>query len=517
MSTLQNDKSLEDGPVVKLLRHLGNNEKYQLAMYLLDQYRGTSVSCRYMIPPRLERPDAQTELVSEVQAAIASMVLKHPVLQVGIVEADSKAPRWVQLDSLRLSHHIEWRFLDSSVDFEESSRLVTCSQLDTTYPDLHIRPGWRIAILHQRETELLEVLFTWNHPHADGMSGKIFHEDLLRRLNNTGGDEIEPQLDGDVLKLPQSPPSLPPPIEQATKLPITLGFAIKTLWQEFRPPMFCRGAAQATWAPIHISPYKTRLRVFTVENDVLVKILSACRQHKTTLTGLMHGLMLVSLASRLEEKIASAFQSITAVNLRPYVPSSPPGYPWLEPERTMGNYVTITPHEFDEALVAGIRSELPPETAAGEGLTSRLMDHIWFAAADVRREIEHKQGLGVKNDNVGLMKFVGDWQQQMSDTARRPRQNSWFITNLGVLDGEPKLDRQNGATPSDGPWSVRRAQFAASAETTSAAFIISTMTAAGGQLCVVSTWQDCIFDVRLGEQVMADLEKWLIEIGTRES
>ncbi|KAI1496431.1 alcohol acetyltransferase-domain-containing protein [Biscogniauxia marginata] len=517
MSVPQNEIAPEDGAVIKLLRYLGNNEKYQLTMYLLDQYRGTSVSCRYRIPPRLENLDAQTELVSEVQGAIARMVLKHPVLQVGIVDADSKTPRWVQLDSIRLSHHIEWKFLDSPVDFEESSRLVTISQLDATYTDLDRCPGWKIVVLHQRETNLLEVLFTWNHPHADGMSGKIFHQDLLRCLNNTGGDEIELQLHEDALKLPQSPLRLPPPIEQATKLPITLGFAMKTLWQEFRPPILCRGTAQATWAPIHTSPYKTQLRVFTVENDILVKILSACRQHKTTLTGLMHGLMLVSLASRLEAKVAPAFQSITALNLRPYVPSSPPGYPWLEPERTMGNYVTIMPHEFDEALVTNIRLELPPKTTAGECLTANLMNQIWSAAADVRRGIERKQELGVKNDNVGLMKFVGDWQQQMSDTARRPRQNSWFITNLGVLDGKPKLDEATSSGGQDGTWSVRRAQFSTSAETTSAALIISPMTVAGEHLCVVGTWQDCIFDVRLGEQVMADLEKWLIEIGSQAS
>ncbi|KAI5926474.1 hypothetical protein F4810DRAFT_707558 [Camillea tinctor] len=96
------------------------------------------------------------------------------------------------------------------------------------------------------------------------------------------------------------------------------------------------------------------------------------------------------------------------------------------------------------------------------------------------------------------MRVVGDWHQQMRDTARRPQQNSWFITNLGVLDGQPKPD---GATASDGQdstRSVRRAQFAASAETTSAALIISPMTVAG-------------------EQIMADLEKWLIEIGSSES
>lgn len=492
-------------------------------MYLLDQYRGTSVSCRYIMPSRLAETSAQPELISHVEAAIATMVLRHPVLQVGIADADSKAPRWVRLESLDLRNHIEWKSLSPSEDWEKASKSWTASQLDATYPEIEKRPGWKVVALRSPQRTFLELLFTWNHPHADGMSGKIFHQGLFQYFQTSGKDMVNPQLNDGVLKLPDSP-RIPPPIEKATKLPIELGYAVKTVWQEVRPPMFCRNTFLANWAPIRTSPYKTQLRAFAIKNDILTNILSACRRNQTTLTGLMNGLMLVSLASRLEEAAAPAFQSITAVSLRPYIPPSPRDYPWLIPEQTMGNYVTILSHVFDETLVSTLRSKLTPNditaaTAAGGkeqvSLSADVMDALWSTAANVRREIERKQDLGVKNDQVGLMKFIGDWRHQMAEMVRKPRQNSWFITNLGVLDGRP--NKKHEIDDEDDSWSICRAQFATSAETTSAAFIISPMTAAGGDLSIVGTWQECIFDVRFGEQVMADLEAWLLQIGAKSS
>lgn len=52
-------------------------------------------------------------------------------------------------------------------------------------------------------------------------------------------------------------------------------------------------------------------------------------------------------------------------------------------------------------------------------------------------------------------------------------------------------------------------------ETTAAAINISPMTAAGHELCVGGSWQDCILDSSVGEQVMADLESWLLQVAAQ--
>ncbi|KAK7733983.1 Alcohol acetyltransferase [Cytospora paraplurivora] len=353
------------------------------------------------------------------------------------------------------------------------------------------------------------------------MSGKIFHTDLLRSLNSVGKDAEFTTDDRSTIKLPDSAPVLPPPIEDICKLPLTIPFVLKTLWNEYGPTTF--RPALARWAPI-ASPYKTQVRAFTVEAEPLERILFACRQHKTTLTGLLHALTLTSLASQLTEEAAPALASGTTIDMRRYIEPNLPAYPGFKPERTMANFVTLMTHEFERGLVSQIRSLLSRPAVEGTdksaALSPGLVDLIWSAAARVRREIEGRVEAGLKNDLVGVMKFVGDWQQEMAKTASRPRQHSWWVSGTGVLDGSlPKSSSSSDNAPSPPPasgdddaWTIRRAQFALSTETTAAAINISPLTVAGERLCVGGSWQDCLFDVSLGERVMADLESWLGQI-----
>lgn len=511
------------------------SEKYQLAMYLLDQYRGTSVSCRYSIPMRLVGPGSQSALVRFVERALFDTVLKHDILQVAIADADSKSPSWVQLESLNVRQHVIWRFNDSAVDFDRVLQEVIADEVDATYSEIDRRPGWRVVIMRPEDTDFVEIIFTWNRPHCDGMSGKIFHASLLESLNNAAqGDDTQDSIhDAAVVGLPDSSPKLPPPIEAICRLPVTPPYILKTLWQEWGPTALTAKPTKARWAPIpsRSSPFKTQVRAFTLEADALGNILLACRKHKTTLTGLLHALMLASLASRLGTEAAPAFASGTTVDTRRHLKQSPPACPWLQPDRTMGNYVTIMTHEFERELVRRIRSRLSrhastSKTAAaverGEkpaALSAELVGLIWSAAAGVRREIRRKLDLGLKNDMVGIMKFVGDWQQEMASAARRPRLHSWWITGIGVLDGTPETVASKSSNNSeplppghDDDWTIRRAQFSLSTETTAAAINISPMTVMGERLCVAGSWQDCLLDVALGEGVMADLEAWLSQL-----
>ncbi|KAI3325733.1 hypothetical protein HD806DRAFT_552984 [Xylariaceae sp. AK1471] len=456
------------GAQPKVLRRLGGNEAYQLAMYTLDQYRGTSISCRYNIPPPLVGLHARERLIRKVEAEVADTVLKHAVLQLGILDADSAQPKWVRLDSLNLRQHIEWRFLDGSVDFESVLQEVTTARLDATYPELEKRPGWNI-----------------NHPHGDGSL-------------NSPTKATQPESNLSILKFPESTPKLPPPIEKIMSFPIEFN-------RECNPNPY-----QADWAPIRTSPYKTRFRVFTVEHDILAIVLTACRLHRTTLTGLLHGLALVSLTSRLGPQTASGFTGMTTVDIRRFISLSPPGYPWLESPRTVSNYITIMNHEFNLLLVSEIRSKLPFKNA-DRSLPAQVVGLVWSTAASVRGEIVHKLEKGVKNNIISIFKFVLDWRTQMKQAARRPRQASWMITGLGMLDEKPNCC----VTSPDELWSLERAQFALSAETTASALLISPMAIAGKRLCVGGSWQDCLFDASLGGGIMNDLHLWLTEIGSK--
>lgn len=483
-------------------------------MYLLDQYRGTVLSCRYTIPSRLAPAESRSQLEETVKVAVVDTILRHPMLQVGMVDVTSKTPSWIQLESLNLTQHIKWLYIRGHDDFEQTVQETFRVQLDERFPDLSIKqPGWKITVIRQGNAPSMEVLLTWNHPQFDGAGARVFHEDLLEMLNNPENRAYErTDVNGDVLRLPQAPPLLPTPIESLLSLPVDLKYLARAFWEENRPQFLNRDVSQAIWCPIRSSPYKTQFRAFFIDNASLLAILALCRHNNTTITGLLNGLALIAFSSHLDSTAAPAFQSSTIIDHRRNLPPAPPDAPWVRSDRAVGNYVTQLPHRFDTELVARIRAKLPADASEGRDLSPDLQRELWDVSAQNRLEIVRKLEAGLRNDLVGLFKYVTDWQKTMSDMAKKPRQFTWLVTNIGVLDGN--MPTRPGTTKSDDNqgWSIRRAQFGLSAEIPAAAIEFAPISVAGYGMCVGANWPDCAVDVTLGERIMADLERWLAQL-----
>ncbi|ETS75424.1 hypothetical protein PFICI_12368 [Pestalotiopsis fici W106-1] len=477
-----------------------------MAMYLKRLYRGTSVSCRYSVPHKVE----YAELKRTILQAIARTILSQPVMQVAIKGAATKKPSWIKLDSLDLDHHVAWHILDAGT-FEQTFQETVASQLDSEYPDLEKRPSWRVTIMYEQDPQFLEILFTWNHPLGDGMSGRKFHEHLLEHLNSPNANNDGSLLSASKLQLPTADPNLPPRIEKLAKLPLTPRHVFKTVLKEHGPAVLTKDDTEAHWAPIQTSSYKSHIRVFSIGKEILSSILAACRQNNTTLTGLFHALGILFLASRLDTNSAPGFHTKTAVDLRRFLPSSPKRYPWLHPQRTMGNYVSVMGHAWPASLVSEIRVKLSADPST-ETLSADLLKAIWSISAQAHRQIRHKLDMNLKDDIVGIMKFVPDWRKQVMDAARRPREYSYFISNIGAIDGGLQTDA-TASEPQSEKWTITRAQFSMSAEVTSAPLMTSAMSVLGGPLCVGITWQDGVLDDSMGEAFAAELESWLIQIG----
>jgi hypothetical protein len=478
-------------------------------MYLLDQYRGTTLSCRYALPPRFVPAESRTQLEEVVKVAVVDIIMRHPMLQVGMMNATSKTPSWIQLQSLDLTHHIKWLCIGEHDDFEETVQETFRVQLDECFPDLSIKqPGWKITVIRQGNAPVMEVLLTWNHPQFDGAGAKVFHEDFLEMLNNAENGAYERKgLDGEILRLPEAPPILPTPIESLKSLPLDLKYLAKVFWEETRPRFLNRDASHATWCPIRSSPYKTQFRAFFMDNASLLAILALCRQNKTTITGLLNGLALIAFSSHLDSTVAPAFQSSTIMDHRRNLPPAPPDAPWVRSDRAVSNYVTQLPHRFDRELVARIRSKLPADASEGRDLSADLRRELWAVSAQNRREIVCKLEAGLRNDLVGVFKYVTDWQQTMRGMAKKTRQFTWLVTNIGVLDGNTSDDGQR--------WSIDRAQFGLSAEIPAAAIEFASISVAGRGMCVSANWPDCAVDPMLGERIMADLERWLAQLASQ--
>jgi len=181
----------------------------------------------------------------------------------------------------------------------------------------------------------------------------------------------------------------------------------------------------------------------------------------------------------------------------------------------VGNYVTQCLHKFDTELVARIRSRLPADASEGKDLPVDLQRELWAVSAQNRQEIVSKLEAGLRNDLVGVFKWVTDWQQTMRDMAKKTRQFSWLVTNVGVLNGNSTSTRLSDTKSDDGQrWSISRAQFGLSAEIPAAAIEISPISVAGRGMCVSANWPDCAVDAGLGERIMADLERWLAQLAS---
>ncbi|KAI0200212.1 alcohol acetyltransferase-domain-containing protein [Astrocystis sublimbata] len=535
----------DDQPAA-MIRTMGFHESYQLAMHTLDQYRGTIVACRYSVPaPHSGDERNLGVLKNRVYDALARVVLAQPHLQVGVVGENSRYPAFVRLPHLDLSKHVSWIPYHNPTHLEPQYLELMQSELDARYSNLATEPGWRVMILHAPGLAFLDVLYVWNHPHHDGMSGKIFHQQLLASLNRAAAASNKPSTantmpaqqragsDSYILELPDPADRLPPPPEVLTPFSMSPKFLVKSVWKEIKPlSLLGTGPAYATWAPVRTSPYVTQFRTVEVDGTTLAMVASACHEQGTTVTGLLHALCLVSLARTLPDTQA-AFACRTPYDLRHFLPSRTPEYPHVVPRESLCNYVSVLEHEFSVETTAAIRTAMPPGSrepgpgpadSQGQGqdksldLSPKLVDLVCAEAARVRREIKARLDSGTKNDLIGIMKFAGDWRTQQESEAHKPRYLSWLVTNLGVLDGEERGgggDEGEEAEAKKGgqdAWAIRRAELVLSAEVPSAAFSVSAMTVKDEKMCVTCSWQDSAVDVGVGERLSADLERWLRQI-----
>ncbi|KAG5767231.1 hypothetical protein H9Q72_004681 [Fusarium xylarioides] len=354
----------------KVLRKLSPVEHLQAAHYLLGAIIGCAISCRYRIPEALITSDAAAFQVI-VENAFARAILQHPLFKVGRINADSKKQHWVRLDQIDLNNHIEWRTVSDQEAYESILHASLEWQVNEPYTNLETQPGWRVTILRLTESNFIDVVFAWEHTAADGKSGKVFQDSLFTCLNSPGNDTVI--LKNRAFEVPNV--ELTPPLHHLIKLPVSLHFIVGEFGRDIIASMKAKELPHmATWAPIPTEPSTTSMVATKVTKKALKPVLDACRQHGTTLTGLMHALIAVSMATRLAEIKASAF-------------------------------------------------------------LCDLEATVWSCAKAIRDGLSAKLDLGTKNDHIGLAKFVKDWQSFVKDHGKT-RSYSWEISNLGVIQGK---------------------------------------------------------------------------------
>ncbi|KAM0546260.1 hypothetical protein ACHAPJ_010943 [Fusarium lateritium] len=469
-------------------------------------YVGCAICCRYKIPEALLTSGSSIE--STVEHAFARALLRHPLFTVGRINDESNKPSWVRLDRIDFKNHIEWKKISETGDHESILLDILEWQINSPYTHLETQPHWRAVILKPSNPTFIDIVFAWDHTAGDGKSGKIFHDSLLACLNSQSEETTTVTLQDRSFEVPAT--TFTPELTQMVKLPLTLGFVLIQLVREligqFYPPDLPH---EAKWAPIQIEPSKTRFEFIAVEKNALRSLVGKCRQHQTTLTGLMHALILVSMATRLPESKAEAFECGTPFCLRQYQSSEKSE---IDMNKTVINSAALWGYIFDQDLVAKVRKQVSDVKDSPEA-NAELEATVWSAAKTLREGLTEKLKQGNKNDEVGLAKFIGDWRSYFKGITK-PRAHSWEISNLGVINGKVAGEEDAGGKDK---WIIQHATFASSAVTVGPALLFCPVSVKGEAFSMTCSWQVGVVDDELAQGVSSDVGTWLDDLGNTGS
>lgn len=290
----------------------------------------------------------------------------------------------------------------------------TEAQHDKLWEDLQRKPGWKL-IVHQTnqpsETSQtkLDISFAFHHAYADGQSAFIFHRDLLRALNSA--DTAPEALQDHVLHLTERP-TLPSGSEVIVPFATSWPYLLRLVWSEiiwknlvpsWMKPKPSPDTISWTGNLINLEPHNANLRLIFVHQQVLTSLLSACREHRVTLTPLLHALVLASVTSRLPADVAPAFKFSTTISLRRVTK------PEFDRENSLHCLVTGYTYLADAPTVSELRAALLGNQVNDPTAAESL---IWSTAARIGVSLHARVNTLPKDDVAGLTRMISDWRER---------------------------------------------------------------------------------------------------------
>ncbi|KAH9203879.1 alcohol acetyltransferase [Leptodontidium sp. 2 PMI_412] len=462
------------------------SEKFSTIPHNLGYYRSVANTARY-------RTDTEPQLLgSIIEAAVAQVVLKHSALCCGIINEDTNEPAFIRLDSINLSKCIRYHIPKPSQSEDDAIVEALEFQHGEIWMNLDSQPPWKIIVVPTRkfpETKGVgfDVVFAFHHALADGVSGVVFHRSMLDALNNPS-DNLS--LANHVLQVPRSI-TLTLPLEKAVLFKISWIFFLMILWDNFKPKWLFPAPTEswtggAVCSEDLVTKYKTNVKLFEISAEDVSGILTACKAENATLTGLLHGLTIASLAKRIPS--AETFTSATPYSLRHLT--------GLSPTEEMGVHVGSLKIQHPTGTISNLRSS---------NNQSDTMSRIWEIARTFRSAMRDELA-GLPNDNLlGMIPYISDLRKMFVGMMGKRRSTTYEISNVGSL--------KVGAEGEGGKWRIQRDVFSQSASVTGAAMYFNVASVAGGPLTVAITWLEGVVDGEVVGGVKEDLEYALRCVG----
>jgi hypothetical protein len=142
-------------------------------------------------------------------------------------------------------------------------------------------------------------------------------------------------------------------------------------------------------APLPIQNYVSRVKFITIQDQLVGNMLAACHEQKSTLTGLLHGLIIASLTSHVPS--ASGFIAITPCSLR--------NLTGLSNTDEMGVQVAALSSTFSSGTISAMQAAPDPH---------HLTEEVWKIARTFRTEMTNEISRMPNDSLIGLIPYVTD-------------------------------------------------------------------------------------------------------------
>ena len=400
-------------------------------------YRSSAVTATYRVSPSMAEKPAHW-FVGCLEGALAKTVLRHPALSFGVQPpiGTSEEGTFVLQQRIEkqdvLNFHsaasLETQLTETNVvvgEREDAANRLLADLLgkehEQLFYDADRAPSWRLSVIRYDANwneplpseARIDIAYLAHHALSDGMSGTSFHRTLLEYLKETMANSTEDN--AWPISVPQSLKPFPP-VEQF----LDLSVPVKTTNDQI-PTANPQSEPQETniWPGTHpkmesLTDYESCVNnVIEIPSIQLKRLLKLCREHNITLTGLLHGFLILSLSRAAADAVA--FEGITPISMRQFTDTS---------ADEIVNHITYAGITFKQSLIEEIR-----KAASGANEDIELVTRIAKLFSDEMVNEMEKAGEGQVLRDIAS---ITDLPQYLKDQMSRKRPSTYELSNLGL-------------------------------------------------------------------------------------
>jgi hypothetical protein len=491
-------------------------ERFNIARNYLDFYNKVQVAATYTAPRSilLDTSKNKNGFRGLIFSALAETLQTQPILGVTMEDEASPKPRWRRLENINLNDIVKFIDEDPHVNSDPWIQAGHRQPLERR-EELSL---WRVVIAVQdsaltaadlkSNSFSFTLAFYCHHAIGDGLSVAGFHLTFLDALNLLLDNPTMVHFSS-IIPVPKLP--LLPTMEESTPLLISWSFILQKVFKTY----IYNPIDTLEWTGPIISPSATRppitnLQSFTLSPLMVNKLVSRCREEKTSITALIMVLIARQIAAMYPTH--AHFKATVPCSLRKFSGHS---------QRDMAVITSnIQPCFSSEPITpSGYISCRAPSLPTGKDLNRESQvkdDELWDSTRACKEFLDQKSA-SPKDQNVGLLSYATDFSKFLLGKLGMKREHAFEFSNIGVVDGGIPASPGNMAEGAGQKGKSRvtfdNVAFSGSICTYSEPFCISAATARNGYMNIAVRWEPCVVSDEEAMLLKVALEGRLTRLG----